>query len=320
MANLHKNSTKGILAFCAIVVLFLFPLFQFNIIKDLSRRNKCVHGGDGEVEVPDTNQSPIIISDDGISREEQLGEVGEEVSETRKEHNGGHQKFPNMFVMIQNQLYKKATAHVNTPRRKEFTLSDWSRGTGGLLDSDRLLLGELYRNASSVFEFGLGESTKIAALVGVPRYAGVDSDVNWVDKARHDSAMDHFRFTFADIGPTKEWGNPTKETLQKIHFNYQIAPLIVENDAFDIYLVDGRWRIACACVSMLHAMNHGGDMSKVMVGIHDSDRTMYWEHFGKVGEVVQKSEKLWMYKLRDNVTEVDIFDVWKQTVNMLQRR
>jgi len=92
------------------------------------------------------------------------------------------------------------------PRRK-FDLASWQQKTsGGLKDDDRQLLGELYYHADSVFEFGLGESTYIAAATGVPRYAGVDSDPEWVAIARKNARMDHFRFYFADIGNTKEWG------------------------------------------------------------------------------------------------------------------
>lgn len=181
---------------------------------------------------------------------------------------------------------------------------------------DRMLLGQLYYNASSVFEFGLGESTKIAAHIGVPRYAGVDSDAEWVAKARTASGMGHFRFTFTDIGATGAWGMPEDALLQKIHFNYQVAPLAVESKAFDIYLVDGRYRVACACASLLHAMSHGGDMTKVMVGLHDSDiRPFYQRHFGKVANIVHKSKKLYVYKLKSNVTEEDIFKVWQSIVD-----
>jgi hypothetical protein len=130
----------------------------------------------------------------------------------------------------------------------------------------------------------------------------------WVSQAR-DASMDHFRFTFADIGKTRAWGNPTNESLQKIHFNYQIAPLIPERDAFDVYLVDDRYRVACA---LLHAMSRGGDTSKVMVGIHDSDRESYKEAFGKVTDVVQNSDKLNVYKLKKDVTEKGMLDVCHQ--------
>lgn len=128
-----------------------------------------------------------------------------------------HNKDESMFQRIQKILYDKATNSSNVnPERKLFTLDGWERGTGGLSDEDRILIGRHYRKASSVFEFGLGESTKIAAHVGVQRYSGVDSDAVWVSMAR-DASMDHFRFTFADIGQTQKWGHPVNEFLPKVH-------------------------------------------------------------------------------------------------------
>jgi hypothetical protein len=64
------------------------------------------------------------------------------------------------------------------PRREAFDVDAWKhKGTGGLTDDkDRAMLGRMYGNAQSVFEYGLGESTRIADAVGVPRYAGLDSD------------------------------------------------------------------------------------------------------------------------------------------------
>lgn len=58
------------------------------------------------------------------------------------------------------------------------------------------------------------------------------------------------------------------DKMQKIPFNYQSAPLDNEAHAFDFYLVDGRYRVATACSSFLHAISRGGDMSRVMVGVH----------------------------------------------------
>ena len=72
--------------------------------------------------------------------------------------------------------------------------ASWKRKNGGLSDVDRQVLGNLYFKANSVFEFGLGESTLIAAKTGVPRYSGVDSDPNWVSNTRKEAGMDHFRF------------------------------------------------------------------------------------------------------------------------------
>mmetsp|Transcript_1715 Transcript_1715/g.2467 ORF Transcript_1715/g.2467 Transcript_1715/m.2467 type:complete len:281 (+) Transcript_1715:92-934(+) len=230
-------------------------------------------------------------------------------SETRKVDKGQF----DMFDTVQKKLYEMASKPLNQTsisERKQFTLDGWQRASGGLRDSDRLLLGELYYKSDSVFEFGLGESTQIAAHVGVPRYSGVDSDTKWVETARDSSNMDHFRFSFADIGETLRYGVPTNENLQKIQYNYQIAPLVVETKPFDFYLVDGRYRISCACVSFLHAMKHGGDMSKVMVAIHDYHRTAYHEII-KVGELVHHSTLLAVFKLKPNITQYDVFKVWE---------
>jgi hypothetical protein len=67
---------------------------------------------------------------------------------------------------------------------------------GGLSNTDRQLLSETYFNADSVFEFGIGESTAIAAETNLPRYAGVDSSAEWITVARS-HAPDRFRFSFA---------------------------------------------------------------------------------------------------------------------------
>ena len=53
----------------------------------------------------------------------------------------------------------------------------------------------------------MGESTHIAAYVGVSRYSGVDTDATWVGQAREDAKeMNHFKFSFGDIGSTRIFG------------------------------------------------------------------------------------------------------------------
>lgn len=185
---------------------------------------------------------------------------------------------------------------------------------------DREILGRIYFNATSVFEFGLGESTMIAAHVGVPRYAGVDSDAEWVAKARDGSKMDHFRFSFADTGNTGAWGYPTNNKLQKIPYNYQVAALSAEMEPFDVYLVDGRYRVACACASMLHAMSRGGNMSHIMFGVHDwTGRDFYWPVL-EVADIVHEGELLRILKLKPDITENDVYNLWERHIWDQRRR
>jgi len=227
------------------------------------------------------------------------------------------------FDDIAKDLYHKAiisTSNSNKQARVPFTLEGWERGTGGLDDQDRLALGALYFQATSVFEFGLGESTYIAANVSVPRYAGVDSDANWVADARNKVALmnaKHFRFHFADIGETKAWGHPV-ERLAKNLYNYQIQSLASEQSAFDVYYVDGRYRVACACISFLHALKYGANMTHVRVGIHDNERKAY-HALEQIGDVVVRNKKLWVYRLKDGVTEDDIVPLYHKHLETLLR-
>ncbi len=146
------------------------------------------------------------------------------------------------FDEMNRHLHQIATKPVISNNRRRYQLGAVPTTGGGLDDSDRLLLSDLYYNASSVFEFGLGESSHIAAYVGVQRYAGVDNDSTWVAKARDGVVLNHashFRFSFSDTGRNGMYGRPADETLQKIPYAYQSAPLNNELDAFDVYLVDG---------------------------------------------------------------------------------
>ncbi|KAK1741449.1 hypothetical protein QTG54_007927 [Skeletonema marinoi] len=108
--------------------------------------------------------------------------------------------------------------------------------------------------------------------------------------------MDHFRFIFADIGATGAFGTPENDTLQKIPLSYQSAPLNDEMEAFDFYLIDGRYRVACACASMLHAMSRGGDMQKVMFGVHDYPGREGYHQLESVGDIVKESERLRVFQ------------------------
>jgi hypothetical protein len=160
-------------------------------------------------------------------------------------------------------------------KRQNFDLSAWDKQTnGGLQDADRILLAKLYRQADSVFEYGLGESTYIADHVGVPKYAGIDSDVIWVDQTRK-KVSPHFRFYYGDTGTTGEWGMPEQIDLTKNVWQYQLAPLEAELEPFDVYMVDGRYRVPCVLLSFLHASARGANHQDTIVLMHDCNQPGY---------------------------------------------
>ena len=230
------------------------------------------------------------------------------------------------FEKIVLEANEMAFSEPATPPRKKFDLATWKKGTGGLTDEDRLLLAKIYENASSVFEFGLGESTLIASHVGVPRYAGIDSDAVWVSQSR-DAVHSHFRFYLADIGITGLWGFPSNTTLPKSVLDYQVAPLIVEPHAFDVYMVDGRMRFACMMASFLHASSHGAPTDHTMVLNHDCKPTL--EYAGKresykaadhlLDLVLHSGSKLCAYRRKPSTSDDDLLKLWQKYSTVWQR-
>lgn len=194
--------------------------------------------------------------------------------------------------------------------RKTFDVQSWTNRTqGGLRDGDRILLAEIYGAANSVFEFGLGESTYIANHIGVPRYSGVDSDPDWVAMARR-GVSPHFRFYFADVGPTKLWGHP-QFIYPKATMDYQVAPLVAEPLSFDVYLSDGRWRMGCMLMSFMHAAARGAAYNETVVYVHDCQR----KGLHLADEIFHvtyppKGSILCAYRRFFNTTDQQILNMW----------
>lgn len=227
------------------------------------------------------------------------------------------------FELLKNDPIGKLPRLTSLPRN-DFHLETWTKGTGGLTDNDRVLLASIYANASSVFEFGLGESTKIASHVGVPRYSGIDSDAVWVSQSR-DAVQSHFRFYLADIGKTGEWGNPRIPTLSKSVLDYQLAPLLVEPEAFDVYMVDGRMRLACMMASFLHASFHEAPTNHTLVLLHDCSATAELQKKLNMGTrmvyraadhlldlVMHSGDKLCVYRRKSSTSDEELLHVWQK--------
>jgi len=256
--------------------------------------------------------------------------------ETNKNHgNDGQAPTQGAFESALNEVTQLITdertkSNINAEiTRRDFNLTMWDKKTtGGLKDLDRIKLAAIYRNATSVFEWGLGESSFIAAEVGVPRYTGIDSDPTWI-KAARDSSPDHFRFHLGDIGPTGHWGRPDRSRLKKSYLNYQFEPLVSEK-AFDVYYVDGRMRPACALVAFLHASTRGDteEEKSPIVIIHDyyhdkmsqncsECRKFRWQYpyhrIEEVADLVDHSgAMLAVFKRKKGVTDGEIKALWQE--------
>ncbi|KAL3913558.1 MAG: hypothetical protein SGILL_006438 [Bacillariaceae sp.] len=209
--------------------------------------------------------------------------------------------------ILQEQNETLSSIDSNT-KIKELDLATWTTRTeGGLRDDDRKLLAAIYANATSVFEYGVGESTYIANHMGVARYAGVDSHPGYLNDVRS-KVSPKFRFYYGDVGNLKNWGYPADTKLTKILWQYQVAPLYSEPEPFDVYFVDGRYRVACVLFSFLHASAKGAKHADTIVMIHDCARN-YYHGNDDILELVASSPRykgragLCVYKRKPDTTD-----------------
>jgi hypothetical protein len=99
-------------------------------------------------------------------------------------------------------------------------------------------------NCSNYFEFGSGGSTYRASITpNIKTITTVESDKVFSEKIK--KSLPKIDMIYIDIGPTREFGNPSNRSKIHLWKNY---PNAVKNckENTDLVLVDGRFRVACA--------------------------------------------------------------------------
>jgi len=163
---------------------------------------------------------------------------------------------------------------------------------GGMTSEERDFLASAYTKQTTVFEWGMGASSVLANIIGVERLVSVDNVDEWVEKTRQMVSNNNYDFHYVDTGKIRDWGKPTEPKSDK-WLNYS-AKVNDEKESFDVYLVDGRFRVACACAALLHAKESS------YIFIHDFDRD-YYQGILEVAERVGQVGKLVKLKLKDGV-------------------
>ena len=181
---------------------------------------------------------------------------------------------------------------------------------GGMRADEEEELARRYRAASSVFEWGMGSSTLIAAHSGVSRLSAVDSSEKWVEKCRgalasaaRDAVEYKYRLVYVSVGAIGKWGIPTEDAAKPLWKGYSEA-VDDESDAFDVYLVDGRFRVACACRAMLH----GG--AEALIVVHDFERPQY-QALLKVATKLAQVDTLAVLRKRKSTTRDELEKMWQ---------
>lgn len=165
---------------------------------------------------------------------------------------------------------------------------------------DATMLADLLFAPSTMryFEWGSGGSTELVAwranaVGGIFKAHAVDSSQDWLDSLRADSpairaaeASGAVTLHAVDVGQTVAWGVPANWTQRPLSTRHKQGSAYVDvideaaesaGGLFDLVLVDGRFRVACA----LKALQHLAPTSTLL--IHD----FYYEKRQKVyGQVL----------------------------------
>ncbi len=119
--------------------------------------------------------------------------------------------------------------------------------------------------SKSYFEFGSGGSTKLAIRNNIEVH-GVESDKYWVDTLKEETGS-LCKVDYVDIGPTKEWGYPVDNTHRDKFPRYSKA-ILQHDTAFDLILVDGRFRVACTLNAIKQTLQKN-NCDDTVIFIHD---------------------------------------------------
>ena len=133
-------------------------------------------------------------------------------------------------------------------------------------------------------EFGSGASTVLASGLVKESVIAFDSSSHWLDRVaaacRENKTALSPELSVLDIGEIGKWGFPKDESARTRWPDYHSSmwedPRI---SAGDLYLIDGRFRVACFAQVLLHA---GDD---VLVAFHDYALR---PHYHRIAEIARE--------------------------------
>lgn len=114
----------------------------------------------------------------------------------------------------------------------------------------------------AALEFGMGGSTRFFFENGIARLDSVESDPAWVKAMVHDPFLAFFIrkkrlfLHYADIGPVREHGIPRTAPHPAWLAYHQSIWQSIDTNILKLILIDGRFRLACACQALLRCPQH----------------------------------------------------------------
>jgi hypothetical protein len=143
-----------------------------------------------------------------------------------------------------------------------------------------------------LYETAFDGSTYVAAQLVKKHVTSIDSSTEWLTNVRQACAGEECalkpRLFHADIGPIGDFGTPIDDPSFRSQWPryYEIIWEAPEARLADLYLIDGRFRVACFVKTLLHC---GPD---ALIMIHDFANRPQYHVVRKVAREVASFESL----------------------------
>jgi hypothetical protein len=131
--------------------------------------------------------------------------------------------------------------------------------------------------ANLYLEFGAGGSTVMAARMGKPGIS-IEGDPHYARDVRRKlrSIPNSIQLVHVDIGRTEQWGFPQDRRATEANLSmwaeYMALPFrMLETGFFDLVLIDGRFRAACALRTISEARKRKAAVRILVDDYHDPE-------------------------------------------------
>jgi hypothetical protein len=153
----------------------------------------------------------------------------------------------------------------------------------------------------SYLEYGAGTSTLIAGL-RAKRAVSVEGSREWflntslkLQKFKLNKTV---QMRYANIGPTARLSYPMWSNASALEY---CAKPLWGSEAFDLVLIDGRFRVACAA-HVYARLNHGATLL-----VHDYRHRTHYSDINRLYSLVGIAETLAVFKRKPNKNPLQIF-------------
>lgn len=147
----------------------------------------------------------------------------------------------------------------------------------------------------------------MALEAGCRRIVSVETDLAWIknvsDNPAISKAIKAKRLTMhhVDIGPIGAWGRPTDDSKIRNWPKYIVDPFLKYSIPYDLILVDGRLRQACAYAA------HAFMLEDTRLLVHDYTTREKYSDIEKFFNVEDKADQLVVFRKKERIVESSLY-------------